>query len=487
MDDGCNGSQNNSGCPIYEAKEAAKNFKDIILGTSPDGNVSVGTTALRGCFRANPQTATAPKPTSDDLCVLHDSSSSSWVVGLGYDATTLDTHINNIYSEGGSGTNVCGGISKGWEILEGSGNHEAEEDNLRFLVLLSDGDNNYYGHYTYQSTPYPSPHTYQSYPCQPPSSCSSVGGESTGSDPCQDGVYSPAVTIASDLFDRYSSSQCPTSWNSDDDYGWNDSAWTPSASNASRVTSDSPHDFNCHVRLGGSGSICRSIDLTGYNGATLRYWAKRNSWSSSGDDAWIQVSTTSNACTNGAASWTTVQDLNRGEVSTSYNDHSEDISSYVGGVIYIRFQGSMSSTSEYLFVDTITVEAGDTGSSNGYVNGHNGSPASCSSAVKRERQMDILTWDLAKAIEADGIEIIIVGFGVCDPDTSDPAITYTDTQCNSQIGNTDHDDTADERLLKCMASSTSGTNDHYYYAASATELPGIFTQIASQIAHRLIE
>jgi hypothetical protein len=38
MDDGCNSSQNNSGCPIYEAKEAAKSFKDILLAGAPSGS-----------------------------------------------------------------------------------------------------------------------------------------------------------------------------------------------------------------------------------------------------------------------------------------------------------------------------------------------------------------------------------------------------------------------------------------------------------------
>jgi Flp pilus assembly protein TadG len=32
MDDGCNSNQDNSGCPIHEAKEAAKDFKSTLLG-----------------------------------------------------------------------------------------------------------------------------------------------------------------------------------------------------------------------------------------------------------------------------------------------------------------------------------------------------------------------------------------------------------------------------------------------------------------------
>jgi hypothetical protein len=41
--------------------------------------------------------------------------------------------------------------------------------------------------------------------------------------------------------------------------------------------------------------------------------------------------------------------------------------------------------------------------------------------------------------------------------------------------------------MKCIASSATGTNNHYYYASSASALPSIFTAIAAQIAHRLVE
>ncbi|HXH24863.1 MAG TPA: hypothetical protein VNI78_06410 [Vicinamibacterales bacterium] len=42
-------------------------------------------------------------------------------------------------------------------------------------------------------------------------------------------------------------------------------------------------------------------------------------------------------------------------------------------------------------------------------------------------------------------------------------------------------------MAKCIASSTPGTNDHFFRANTATELPGIFNQIAQQIAFRLIK
>jgi hypothetical protein len=149
-------------------------------------------------------------------------------------------------------------------------------------------------------------------------------------------------------------------------------------------------------------------------------------------------------------------------------------------------------TSKMFYVDTISITTGNSGSSDGYLNGASPNFDCDETPGKRERQMDMLTWAMAKAAEAENIEVFAVGFGVCDPDNtgtlgsaSNP--TYTQAQCEAQIGNTDDDDIGDERLLKCLASSTDNTNDHYFYAANASALPTIFTTIAQQIAHRLVE
>ncbi|MGE0057983.1 MAG: choice-of-anchor J domain-containing protein [Dehalococcoidia bacterium] len=482
MDDGCNSAQDNSGCPIHEAKEAAKNFKDILLGSSPDGQTAVGAASFRGCYRANPQTATAPKPSSASLCPLDDGSANAWVSALLTNSDDLGDLIDNIEAEGGSGTNVCGGLAKGWEILEGPGNHLDEDNNLRYLIILSDGDNNYYGQYTYQGSPYASPHTYQGYPCQPPSSCSNVGGESsTSSNPCHNGVNlvpnSATDTVASDNW----TSSC-NNWSTGS--GWV-AAWTRSTSPAPSLTSSgSPNDTSCHARLGGTSTICRPVTLSGTTSFTLSYRAKDgNTWDNSSDNAYVEVSTSSNACSSGGG-FTNVKSHTYSTIPSSYTTYTVNLDSYAGQTVYIRFRAAMNSTSDYFYIDTVLVSSITVtmveSAADGYVNGFNGSPASCSSAVKRERQVDMLTWALAKAIKADDVEIFTVGFGVCDPN---PDVEYTLAECDAQIGNTDHDNIADERLLKCMATS----EDHYYYASSASELPTIFSQIAKQIGHRLIE
>ncbi len=102
----------------------------------------------------------------------------------------------------------------------------------------------------------------------------------------------------------------------------------------------------------------------------------------------------------------------------------------------------------------------------------------CYSGQTRSTQLDALTLQEAETIKASGIKIYVVGFEVCGTDNG---ATFTQAQCDSQVGNGDSDNTADRRLLKCVASSKSGTNDHYWETSDASELPGIFQTIAKQI------
>lgn len=110
--------------------------------------------------------------------------------------------------------------------------------------------------------------------------------------------------------------------------------------------------------------------------------------------------------------------------------------------------------------------------------------SNCRPAQTRERELDVKTKALADSLKAQGVEIYVVAFGVCgNPDNAKPS---QPGYCNG-IGNGDHDNAADRRLLKCIASSTDGTNDHYFEVATASDLPDIFGDIARAIAFRLIE
>jgi hypothetical protein len=108
----------------------------------------------------------------------------------------------------------------------------------------------------------------------------------------------------------------------------------------------------------------------------------------------------------------------------------------------------------------------------------------CHNAQTRERQLDVKTRQLVNVLKAPPYQadVWVVGFGVCGSASSQ---LPTNSYC-SGIGNTSHDNTADRRLLKCIASSTPGTNDHYFEVASASDLPEVFQVIAWQIAARAL-
>jgi len=109
---------------------------------------------------------------------------------------------------------------------------------------------------------------------------------------------------------------------------------------------------------------------------------------------------------------------------------------------------------------------------------------SCRSAQTRERQLDTKTKTLVDTMKANGVEVYVVGLGVCGTNN---VTQYATTSYCSGIGNTNNDSTADRRLLKCIASSTSGTNDHYFEVATASDLPDTFAKIARLIGFRLIQ
>jgi hypothetical protein len=127
----CNSSQSNSGCPIKEAKDAARNFVGILLGnTGPGNDTQVGVNSFRGCY--NP-------PRLNSNCVPATS-----ILDLSSNWPALQAGIGNLSAVGGSGTNVCLGLMKAGQVLLGTGSNP-NPDALRFIVILTDGDNNYNG------------------------------------------------------------------------------------------------------------------------------------------------------------------------------------------------------------------------------------------------------------------------------------------------------------------------------------------------------
>jgi hypothetical protein len=113
---------------------------------------------------------------------------------------------------------------------------------------------------------------------------------------------------------------------------------------------------------------------------------------------------------------------------------------------------------------------------------YEGTDGICQSAANPgERDLDQALFDVAREVEEElDAEVYVVGLSVCGNPSDD---TRSDGYC-AGVGNGDGDNVADRRLLRCIASSSAGTNDHYFEIAAASELPPIFQKIAYEIVGR---
>ena len=275
-------------------------------------------------------------------------------------------------------------------------------------------------------------------------------------------------------------------------------------------TSDSVYVDTIGVSRASAASavnITRTIDLGTVTDATLGYYIRRNSTFGAGDEVRVQAS-------GDGTTWTTLRTHAGTALTTSHVEFTSDLSAFLGdSSVYIRFESAINGSSDEAFIDTITVDftSGTSGNANGYLNGNDGSsPSTCNENPRpRERQLDSRTIKLAQAMKQQGVEIFVVAFTTdtipgCNLGNTTVYNDETAAHCNAvdqttapnpitspsgngPIGDNTHDGTANHRLLKCIASNTQDTLDHYYYASSAGELNIIFTTIANQISHRLIE
>lgn len=172
MHTGCNAGETNTGgaCPIKEARDAATSFVNTLLGTTPNGYTVIGAGAHRGCF----------DPPRANVKCIDASGSGSMITNLTTNKTSLLNGIGAIRAigatgqpSGGSGTNICGAFKKGQDVIFGAGSHTAS-NTLRYLVILSDGDNVYNAGEVNQTSPQ-SPEA----PCRPTSPSTSQSDLST--------------------------------------------------------------------------------------------------------------------------------------------------------------------------------------------------------------------------------------------------------------------------------------------------------------------
>ncbi len=105
--------------------------------------------------------------------------------------------------------------------------------------------------------------------------------------------------------------------------------------------------------------------------------------------------------------------------------------------------------------------------------------AGCNTSDSVTNALDRKTYNLAQSIKSQGVEIYVVGFGLCG--TNDPGLPCDPSKIGA--GSADND----RNLLKCIASSSSGTTDHYFEAADTSQLASLFRTIGGSIIARLVE
>lgn len=108
----------------------------------------------------------------------------------------------------------------------------------------------------------------------------------------------------------------------------------------------------------------------------------------------------------------------------------------------------------------------------------------------RVDELDKRTYEKALEIRDEDIEIYVAGYKV----SGSASGAFCDTGTVTNVGGgsarqsfSSPSDARDRNLNKCIASSTSGTNDHYFEAPSPEDIPAVFDAIAESIAFRLIE
>jgi len=99
-------------------------------------------------------------------------------------------------------------------------------------------------------------------------------------------------------------------------------------------------------------------------------------------------------------------------------------------------------------------------------------PPDCNSS--NDNTLDIQTNNRATAVKADNVEIFVLGYSVENP-PNDPSVLCNPSGIGgSGIGN-------DRNLGKCIASSTPGTNNHYFEAATPEMIQTQFEAIADAL------
>ena len=106
---------------------------------------------------------------------------------------------------------------------------------------------------------------------------------------------------------------------------------------------------------------------------------------------------------------------------------------------------------------------------------------------QRINNLDDLTYNKALEIASQGIEIYVAGYKVAGQSGSESSNCDPNQVGTGGSRQNNNSDPQDRNLNKCIATSTDGTNDHYFEAPGAGDIPAVFDAIVARIAFRLIE
>ena len=105
-----------------------------------------------------------------------------------------------------------------------------------------------------------------------------------------------------------------------------------------------------HEQLVQTGTVTRSVDLTGITNPRLKFWAKARLFDAT-DVARVRVSTD-------GTNWTDLDTWIDGEDTNTYQAFDFDLSAYAGATnLRVQFKAEFDSTGDYLFIDDVNVTA----------------------------------------------------------------------------------------------------------------------------------
>ena len=122
-----------SGSKITNAKIGANALVTALMPSGSSATSLVSLVPFRGCYLSiNP---------NDCIDTDEFPSNGGMIVSLTNDATRLHSSVNALAAQAGSGTNVCNGLKKARQKLFQSG--IARPNSLRYLIILTDAENNF--------------------------------------------------------------------------------------------------------------------------------------------------------------------------------------------------------------------------------------------------------------------------------------------------------------------------------------------------------